>query len=210
MAVLDIVDKGGLLVYPILACSLIGTTIFFSRLLLYRNVEKHRSRADGALVLIRQGDVQQALELLRRRDNDYTVNNKLLIEALTLDAPDLEMLEMVLGHAVAHQIDSLSRHLSTLAVLGTTAPMLGLLGTVVGMIKAFMVVESMGGSVNASVLAGGIWEAMLTTALGLLAAIPLMFFHNHLQTRLNAIQKGLEAVAIDYVKTWKRHASAEA
>lgn len=192
-----------------MACSLIGTTMFFDRLLVYRKVEKNRYQADGALVLMRRGKLQQALQLLRKRDNEYTVNNKLLIEALTLEDPDRDMVEMVLGHAVAHEIDSLSRHMNTLAVLSTTAPMLGLLGTVLGMIKAFIVVERMGGSVNASVLAGGIWEAMLTTALGLLVAIPLIFFHNHLQSRLHAIQEGLEEVAIDFVKIWKRREAVE-
>jgi biopolymer transport protein ExbB len=72
------------------------------------------------------------------------------------------------------------------------------------MIKAFMVVENMGGGVNASVLAGGIWEAMLTTAFGLLVAIPLLFFHNHLENKLHLIQSNLEEVAISFMKAWSK------
>lgn len=202
--VLDLLGKGGVLVYPILACSLIGTTIFFERLILYLKIKKNQINADKALALFRQGKRQQALTLLEARNNEYTVNNKLLMEALALEKPDRDTLEMVLAHEVEHQMDGLSRYLSTLAILGTTAPLLGLLGTVLGMIKAFIVVEKMGGSVNASVLAGGIWEAMLTTALGLTVAIPLIFFHNHLESRLHVIQEGLEEAAIAFFKVWKR------
>lgn len=202
---LDLLGKGGILVYPILACSLIGTTIFFERLILYRKIKKNQINANKALEFIQQGKRQQALTLLEARSNEYSVNNKLLIEALGLEKPDRDTLEMVLAHEVEHEIDGLSRYLSTLAIFGTTAPLLGLLGTVLGMIKAFIVVEKMGGSVNASMLAGGIWEAMLTTALGLTVAIPLIFFHNHLESRLHAIQEGLEEVAIAFLKAWKRH-----
>ena len=72
------------------------------------------------------------------------------------------------------------------------------------MIKAFMVVEEMGGRVNAALLAGGIWEAMLTTAFGLIVAIPLMIFHNYLLGRLHILQSGLEDVAIEVIKSWPK------
>ena len=68
----------------------------------------------------------------------------------------------------------MERGFRTISILGHTAPLLGLLGTIIGMIKAFMVIESAGGQVNAQVLAGGIWEAMLTTGAGLAVAIPVL------------------------------------
>ena len=77
-------------------------------------------------------------------------------------------------HATGEEVRDLSRYLQALATIGSIAPLLGLLGTVIGMIKAFMVIQQMGGKVNAVVLAGGIWEAMLTTALGLAVALPTM------------------------------------
>ena len=83
------------------------------------------------------------------------------------------------------KIRASSQYLSTLAAIGNIAPLLGLLGTVLGMIKAFMVIQEMGGKVNAAVLAGGIWEAMLTTALGLFVALPVMVAHSYLNSRLN-------------------------
>ena len=71
--------------------------------------------------------------------------------------------------------------LRTLGILGNTAPLLGLLGTITGMIKAFMVIEQAGGKVDAQALAGGIWEAMITTGVGLAVAIPLLLMLHFLE-----------------------------
>ena len=75
----------------------------------------------------------------------------------------------------------MERGFRTISILGHTAPLLGLLGTIIGMIKAFMVIEVSGGQVNAQVLAGGIWEAMLTTGVGLAVAIPVLFLLHMLE-----------------------------
>ena len=94
-----------------------------------------------------------------------------LAQALEVKDQSQETLEAIIVHATEEEVRGLSRYLQALATIGNIAPLLGLLGTVVGMIKAFMVIQEMGGKVNAAVLAGGIWEAMLTTALGLAVAL---------------------------------------
>lgn len=209
LQVLDLVNKGGLLVWPILLCSLIGTSIFFERLLRYRKFQKRHDNYDSLYQLIHDGKFGTAQELILKSNPELSAGKRIILEALNVDEPDRDTVEMILIHGVEREIASLSRYISTLGVLGSTAPLLGLLGTVLGMIKAFIVVESMGGSVNASVLAGGIWEAMLTTAFGLLVAIPLLFFHNHLESRLHYIHEYLEEVAIAFMKAWsKGHNSA--
>jgi biopolymer transport protein ExbB len=75
----------------------------------------------------------------------------------------------------------MERGFRTLGILGNTAPLLGLLGTILGMIKAFMVIEQAGGRVDAQALAGGIWEAMLTTGVGLVVAIPILLLLHFLE-----------------------------
>jgi len=72
--------------------------------------------------------------------------------------------------------------LKTLSMLANTAPLMGLLGTIIGMISAFRVIELQGAGVDAQMLAGGIWEAMLTTAVGLAVALPLLFFLHSLES----------------------------
>jgi biopolymer transport protein ExbB len=88
-----------------------------------------------------------------------------------------------------------------LATLGNIAPLLGLLGTVIGMIKAFMVIQEMGGKVNASVLAGGIWEAMLTTAVGLAVALPAMLAHGYLSAQVDRYEARLQQGAVTFLKS---------
>jgi len=201
---LGLLDKGGLLVWPILFCSFLGATIFFERLLRYRRFMKRREDLNPWFHMLREGKFESVQKKLREGEQKPSAARAILLEALSVDEPDRETMEMTLVHGIEREVSSLSRYLSTLAVLGSTAPLLGLLGTVLGMIKAFSVVESMGGVVNASVLAGGIWEAMLTTAFGLLVAIPLIFFHNHLENRLNSIREYLEDVAITFMQAWSK------
>jgi len=199
--------KGGLLMWPILACSLVGTVIFFERLLLFRAAAKIPHHALRLIYsLVREGNFAAAGERLRREESKAVspLNGpeRILLEGLSVDANDRETLEMVLLHAVERETKRFSRYLGLLATLGNIAPLLGLLGTVVGLIKAFMVVQSMGGRVNASLLAGGIWEAMLTTAFGLIVAIPLIFFQHYLENRLLQYRTALEEIAVSYVKAW--------
>ena len=84
--------------------------------------------------------------------------------------------------------------LRTLGVLGNTAPLLGLLGTITGMIKAFMVIEQAGGKVDAQALAGGIWEAMITTGVGLAVAIPLLILLHFLEGAVERRAQSMERV----------------
>ena len=207
---LDLFQKGGLLIWPILFCSIAGTTIYFERLALYRRVLKNYQHNDAVYRMILNHDTAAARDWLNRHLNPYAADKRILFEALAADKPDRETLEMILMHGVEREMAGFSKKLGSLAVLGGICPLLGLLGTVIGMIKAFMVVESMGGSVNAAVLAGGIWEAMITTAFGLLAAIPLLFFHNHLTGKYQAIQQNLEEVAITFMKVWARSRNSSA
>ncbi|MGV1100038.1 MotA/TolQ/ExbB proton channel family protein [Thiovibrio sp. JS02] len=200
---LEILSRGGILVIPILLCSLAGLTIFFERLLLYRKI----SFSDDTLELLcdliensRTGEAVNLLQPLRRAARQPL--NVILLDALTSARADRQTMELLLSQGVSREIQYLARHLGTLATLANIAPLLGLLGTVLGMIKAFAAVERLGGRVNAAVLAGGIWEAMLTTALGLSVAIPLIILHNHLENRLNLIQVNLEERTIAFFKAW--------
>ena len=201
----ELLEKAGILVWPILFCSLAGLTIFFERLLTFRSVGRSDEAIGKAFALLQEGSVAKAGEYLRARKKHKRhgfPEERILLEAIAVADTDLETMEMVLMHAVDREMKRLARYLSTLATMGSVAPLLGLLGTVMGMIRAFSVVEEMGGRVNASVLAGGIWEAMLTTAFGLSVAIPLIILHNYLEGKLDAIQASLEEVAVSFLKVW--------
>lgn len=200
---MDILAKGGLLIWPIALCSLAGWFIFFQKLLVFRSAALNQE--SNTCRLIAAGALDEAEKAAVRQKNlqgRLPSADRLLLELLDADSRDRDTLEMVLGHGVEREVKHLATNLGTLATLGNISPLLGLLGTVVGMIKAFIVVEEMGGRVNAAVLAGGIWEAMLTTAFGLIVAIPLLLFHSYLLGRLHDLQIGLEEVAIGIIKIW--------
>ncbi|MEW6220632.1 MAG: MotA/TolQ/ExbB proton channel family protein [Thermodesulfobacteriota bacterium] len=199
---LELFWLGGWIMWPILACSLVGTTIFFERFgrLRAARIREHTVRAVCHLVADRAPE--RAVSLLDSQDHPEGPCERLLREALALGAADRETLETILAHGVDREIKLLTRHFGTLTLLSSLAPLLGFLGTVTGMIQAFQVLQNMGGRVNAAVLAGGIWEAMLTTAFGLMVAIPLVLMVSFLESRLRGVQIGLEEVAVAYLKAW--------
>lgn len=84
------------------------------------------------------------------------------------------------------QAERMEKNVAGLATIAGGAPLLGFLGTVLGMIQAFQRIESLGGNVDASVLAGGIWAALLTTAAGLTVAVPTYFAHNYIVGRVHS------------------------
>ncbi|GAB6043390.1 MotA/TolQ/ExbB proton channel family protein [Endothiovibrio diazotrophicus] len=95
-------------------------------------------------------------------------------------------LSRVASRVIADELKRMEWGLRTLGVLGNTAPLLGLFGTITGMIKAFMVIEQAGGKVDAQALAGGIWEAMITTGVGLAVAIPVLILLHLLEGRVES------------------------
>lgn len=189
----ELLAKGGILVIPIATCSILVLAIFLERCIRFavnrsrsRQVEQQVAEQAGA------GNLDQALETARTSNSPMGRVLEKAIEARNMDDATRETLII---NATEQEVRGLSAYLQTLATIGNIAPILGLLGTIIGMIKAFMVIQEMGGKVNAAVLAGGIWEAMLTTALGLSVALPAMLAHSYLLARVDAqesrIQNGL-------------------
>ncbi len=195
---IEFLSKGGVLVGPILFCSVLALAIFLERLIRF------------AVVRIRGlGMVEQIAEYLRTGQDDKayalasssdTPMGRIVTQGMEVKDQDRKTLETVIVHATDEEVRGLSRYLQALATIGNIAPLLGLLGTVIGMIKAFMVIQQMGGKVNAAVLAGGIWEAMLTTALGLAVALPTMVAHSYLVSRVDKYEARLQQGAVLFMK----------
>ena len=195
---IDFLAKGGVLVTPILFCSVLVLSIFLERLIRFARM---RSRGAGLAEkiahLLKNGEDHQAYELAGSSNSPM---GRVLTQAIEVKDHDREILETVIVHATDEEVRGLSRYLQTLGTIGNIAPLLGLLGTIIGMIKAFMVIQQMGGKVNASVLAGGIWEAMLTTALGLAVALPTIVAHSYLISRVDRYEARLQDGAVTFIK----------
>jgi biopolymer transport protein ExbB len=195
---MDFLAKGGVLVVPILTCSVLALAIFLERLIRFSQVRiRGYGLVDKVTRYLRDGEDHQAYETANSND---TPMGRILARAMEVKDQDRETLEMVIVHTTEDEVRGLSRYLQALATIGNIAPLLGLLGTVLGMIKAFMVIQEMGGKVNAAVLAGGIWEAMLTTALGLSVALPTMVAYSYLTFRVDKYEAQLQDGTVSFVK----------
>jgi biopolymer transport protein ExbB len=195
---LDFLAKGGVLVVPILMCSALALAIFLERIIRFSRMRSRGSGlAESVAGLLLGGNEAEALALAEQSDSPM---GRVLARALDVKDLDREMLETVIINATDEEVRSLSTYIQALATIGNIAPLLGLLGTVIGMIKAFMVIQNTGGKVNAAVLAGGIWEAMLTTALGLAVALPVMVAHSYLTARIDAYEARLQNGSVMFVK----------
>ncbi len=189
--------KGGMLVTPIVLCSVLAAAIFAERLVHFVVLRRRGRTVDRRVIdLLGGGDRAAAAEAAAASRSPM---GRVLMKGIEVMDQDRETLETVLVHATEDELRGLSRYLQALATVGNIAPLLGLLGTVIGMIKAFMVIQEMGGKVNAAVLAGGIWEAMLTTALGLAVALPAIVAHSYLMAQVDRYEARLQAGTVLFI-----------
>lgn len=194
----EFLQKGGVLVIPILLCSVLALAIFIERLIRFA---KMRSRGTGlakkTVEMLKAGQKKEACAILEASNSPM---GRVLLQAVDVMDQDRDTLETVIASSTDEEVRNLSSYVQALATMGNIAPLLGLLGTVIGMIKAFMVIQEMGGKVNAAVLAGGIWEAMLTTALGLSVALPTMVAHSYLLSRIDKYEARLQSGVVAFIK----------
>lgn len=175
------IDKGGVVMLIIIALSIVAFTIVLAKLWsLYRfraHLEKLDQRLQPQLI---EGNVSIALNVCR----EYQSPVSRLFEAAILyrghERSELtRRLERLGGDVVAN----LESYLGVLAAIVGVAPMLGFLGTIIGLIRAFRSWEAMGDQITINMLSGGIYEAMLTTAAGLSVTIPYYLIYSHLTAR---------------------------
>lgn len=198
---------GGWVIYPIVLLSLVTIAIFVERLMTLR-----KTRMDPELVTERIRDYVQAGDIIGAKNycNDqYKPITRILKHGLErLGRPIAEIQEAV--HAAGkYEAFELEKRVDLLATIAGVAPMLGFLGTVTGMIKAFREIQSLQGNVNPSVLAGGIWEALLSTALGLVVGILAVFLYNYLTGRINRAVHDMERSATDFIDLLQEPAPVE-
>lgn len=177
MIVAEIFEKGGPIVWVLLVYSFIALALVIERVLRYLLMEKLPRNFEQALaVAFSENRVDGYLENLKGPDARIMQG---ICKARREGIKDLSSVASRYGSA---ELLKMERGFRTLSILGHTAPLLGLLGTIIGMIKAFMVIEVSGGRVDSQALAGGIWEAMLTTGVGLAVAIPVLLLLHMLES----------------------------
>lgn len=176
-------------------CSVTGVALILDRFITYRRL-KLEGFAMGPSVkqALARGDVAAAMGHL---EGDASAGGLILIYTLSRLREGSGSIRSSFALAAGDLVRKMERSLRGLATVAALAPLLGLLGTVIGMIRAFMVIEGQGSSVSPSLLAGGIWEALLTTAAGLTVAIPCLLFHNLFQGRIEQVEGELSRMATE-------------
>lgn len=182
MTLFDIVVRGGVLMIPIVLCSIVAVAILIERLWTLRKIRiKSSTFVLQIKYLLLRKDVDGAIALCKKTPGPIAGITKAGLEKI--NRPRQEIKEAI-ESAGRREIYFLEKYLGVLGTIAAIAPLLGFLGTVTGMIRAFMQVQVHGGNVDASVLAGGIWEALITTAAGLSVGIPALIFYNWLQGKV--------------------------
>lgn len=194
MDLLHLFFKGGLVMYPILLASLISLTIAFERFSYYKKQQSKTEDFDGRLMkALRDGDYKAAQTLC---EEDASAVGEVLLTALAERGGKARQEEIVQAAAKRKALE-LRRYLEYLSVIVTMAPLLGLLGTVTGMIGSFSVLAISEGQPFA--ITGGVGEALIATASGLLAAILALAIYTWLSHRANAIIAGIEYTSSMYL-----------
>jgi len=199
MSFFSIVAKGGWLMVAIFICSLVAVAIIVER---WITLHKARINAHSFFMeikgLILREEITEAIERCKKTPGPVASILKAGIERQKETKEEVKEAVESSGKVEVHQLE---RYLGVLATIAAVAPLLGFLGTVTGMIKAFMRIEALGGNVNATVLAGGIWEALVTTAAGLTVGIPVLIFYNYFQGKVDRFVYEMEESSSKLLET---------
>ena len=192
---LQLVEAGGPVVLILLALSVLALAVVLLKLYQFAVTGvRDRGGARQAVALFRAGRAGEALACAQSsRGVAASVVALALRGRLRATLPEIMVREEAL-RAAGDRLESLRSHLRILEVIASLAPLLGLFGTVLGMIEAFQQLEAAGAQVNPSVLSGGIWEALLTTAVGLAVAIPTVALLNVFERTLDRLAHDLESL----------------
>ncbi len=197
MSFFSIFLQGGLIMWPILLCSVIAVKIIIER---YWVIKKSKANIPAFLVKLRsflkKRDIAGAINFCNQDKSSVSNIVKKGLKKFTLGN---ERVKEAIESAGRQELVRLEKGLSLLATISGAAPLLGFLGTVTGMIAAFRKIQDLHGATSPSDLAGGIWEALLTTAFGLMVGIAALTLYNTLVEEVNKLVLDMEVVANDII-----------
>jgi len=192
-------QKGGWLMWILLFCSLTAMAVFAERMFLYKRSRMNVSEfLAGVLALVRR---QSYVEAIARCEEGHGPIVSVVRTAIyKRHLPPAELREVVREIAQL-EIPNLEANISLLGTIGYVAPLLGLLGTVTGMIEAFEQINRTSGTASVAELSQGIYTALLTTAAGLVVAIPCYLAHNFLVAQVHSLVADMERAGIETIHT---------
>lgn len=197
MSFFEILSQGGIIMIPLFILSVLAIYVIAER---WRLVNNSTMEVDPFLsnieALLKSGNQARALDHCDKYDKPLA---RILKSGIRRLGRPIREIEDAIHNAGKKEIYGLESKMNWLATIAGVAPLVGFTGTVTGMIRAFMDIQALQGNVNPSVLAGGIWEALITTATGLIVGIIAYGFYNFLIGKINRMVFELENASADFI-----------
>lgn len=197
ISLLELLMNGGYMMFPILLLWMIAIYIFVERTRTLSAASKTpESFKDQIRALVISGDINGAMSLCRGTDTPVA---RMIEKGISRIGNPLKNIEVSIENVGKLEIYRLEKNLNLLATISGAAPMIGFLGTVTGMIQAFIAIAQEEGAVSPKLLSSGIYEAMITTAAGLFVGILAYLGYNYLVTKVNKVIHTMESNVIDFI-----------
>lgn len=201
----SILMDGGILMIPIGLLWILAIYVIAERWRFLNNSQMDNDQFLSSVEdMLREGNTRQAVLYCDQMDKPLS---RILKQGINRLGRPLVDIEDAIKNAGKKETYRLENKMDWLATVAGVAPLLGFLGTVTGMIDAFMQIQSLQGNVNPSVLAGGIWEALITTAFGLFVGIIAFGFYNYLLNKINRTIFGLEVASTEFMELLQKPAN---
>lgn len=193
----DLCLQGGWLMIPIALLLLISLFIFIERwFIISRATRQDPTFMNRIKGYIHEGELESALNLCKKADTPYA---RLIAKGISRIGRPANDVLVTIENVGNIEVSNLSRGLPWLATTASGAPMLGFLGTVIGMVQAFFNIASQGNSADISTFSGGIYTALVTTVAGLIVGVIALFAYNILVSKVNNVMTSLEARTMDFM-----------
>ncbi len=197
MSVWELCLKGGFIMIPLAILLVISIYIFIERYIVIRRADREDATFMKRIKdYIHDGEIDSAKLLCKKNGTPYA---RLILKGISRIGRPMNDVLVAIENTGNLEIANLGKGLTWLATTAAGAPMLGFLGTVIGMVEAFFALANAGSSANISVLAGGIYEALVTTVAGLAVGIVALFAYNALVARINGVMKLLEGKTMEFM-----------
>ena len=197
----ELLKAGGFLIWPILLCSVIALAIVIERFVYLQKKNVSPSEiTERVAKLLKKGKLDMATIT---EIEEHSALGRVLAAGLKNPNQHRVVVKEAVEEAGRHVVHDLEKHLQTLGTIAAITPLLGLLGTVIGMIKVFSAITTFGVG-DPQALAEGISEALVTTAAGLSVGIPSLMFHRYFRGRVNELTVDMEQQALKFMKILQR------
>ncbi|NLV53507.1 MAG: MotA/TolQ/ExbB proton channel family protein [Bacteroidales bacterium] len=197
LSILELAERGGWIMIVLAVLSVIAVYIFVERFIAIRNAGKDdKLFMDRIRDYIKNDDIKSAINFCRVTN---TAAARMIERGISRMGKPATEIQTAIENTGNLEIATMEKRLPVLATIAGGAPMIGFLGTVIGMVEAFWQMSNAGGNVDISVLSGGIYQAMITTVGGLIVGIVALFAYNYLVAKVDSVVNEIEAKSLTFM-----------